>query len=180
MRFSQLSCALLLAGCSASLGARAATSVSDAGVLTPGGTLILDAGVSDVTVHLGAGRDSVHWSLRTNPQGCARPDVLPSRLGIKDRARHCSTKWEISGAAIADVSVDVSVGNITLSAPSDRAVKLHAGVGDIKLRLDGRELRHSGAPGSGDELELGDANTQPRLVARTGVGSITLDLRTTP
>ncbi|MGH7677730.1 MAG: hypothetical protein ACRENU_04635 [Gemmatimonadaceae bacterium] len=177
MKPIRASFSLLVAACSVSTAPRPET-VSSAGVLRAEQSLALDAGVSDVTFHVGAERDSVRWTLRTDPAGCARADVTSFRLGITNRARKCATTWVVSAPAIADVSVRVSVGNITLDAPADRAIQLDAGVGNLKLRLDGRELRHSGAPGSGDELELGDPSTLPRLIARTSVGSITLDLRT--
>ena len=177
MKTIPLCCAVLLAGCSLSLSPKP-SSVIAVGTLHAGESLTVDAGVSDVSLRLGTERDSVRWSLRVDPPGCARADVSPTRLAITDRARHCATAWDVSVPAIADVRVDVSVGDITLSAPSDRAIRLHAGVGSVKLRLDGRELHHDGAPGSGDKLELGEISTRPRLVAHTGVGSVTIDLRT--
>ena len=79
---------------------------------------------------------------------------------------------------IADVRLTVSVGDIHVSAPADRALRLRTGVGTVGLSLDGRALLHPGAPGSGDHLDLGDPSTLPRLDARTGVGDVRVDLHT--
>ena len=148
-----------------------------AGVLRANNALTLDAGVSDVRVVVEA-RDSVSWSFDTRPAGCATAIAEPGRLSIGHRDQHCSTKWDVRVPIIDDVRVNVSVGDIDVSAPADRAIRLRSNVGSIRLRLDGRELRHPGAPGSGDHLDLGDVSTLPRIDARTGVGSVRAELFT--
>ena len=148
-----------------------------AGLLPPGNALTLDAGVSDVRVVVES-RDSVSWSFETRPSGCATALIEPGRLSIGRRDEHCSTKWDVRVPIIDDVRVNVSVGDIDVSAPADRAIRLRANVGSVRLRIDGRELRHPGAPGSGDHLDLGDVSTLPRIDARTGVGSVRAELFT--
>ena len=148
-----------------------------AGVLPANNALTLDAGVSDVRVVVEA-RDSVSWSFDTRPSGCATAVAEPGRLSIGHRDSHCSTKWDVRVPIIDDVRIDVSVGDIDVSAPADRAIRLRSNVGSVRLRLDGRELHHAGAPGSGDHLDLGDVSTLPRVDARTGVGSVRAELFT--
>lgn len=147
------------------------------GTLPANNALTLDAGVSDVRVVVEA-RDSVSWSFETRPAGCATAVAEPGRLSIGHRDNHCSTKWDVRVPIIDDVRVNVSVGDIDVSAPADRAIRLRSNVGSIRLRLDGRELHHAGAPGSGDHLDLGDVSTLPRVDARTGVGSVRAELFT--
>ena len=148
-----------------------------AGMLPANNALTLDGGVSDVRVIVEP-RDSVSWSFETRPAGCATAVAEPGRLSIGRRAEHCSTKWDVRVPIIDDVRVNVSVGDIDVSAPADRAIRLRSNVGSVRLRLDGRELRHPGAPGSGDHLDLGDVSTLPRVDARTGVGSVRAELFT--
>ena len=148
-----------------------------AGTLTAGNALLLDAGVSDVRLVLEP-RDSISWSLETQPAGCAAVDARPGSLTISHRRQHCSAKWDVRVPLIDDVRVNVSVGDIDVTAPADRAFGLRAGVGSVRLSLDGRALRHAGAPGAGDHLDLGDVSMPPRLDARTGVGDVSADLHT--
>jgi hypothetical protein len=129
-----------------------------AGVVPANNALTLDAGVSDVRVVVEA-RDSVSWSFDARPAGCATAVAEPGRLSIGHRDNHCSTKWDVRVPIIDDVRIDVSVGDIDVSAPADRAIRLRSNVGSVRLRLDGRELHHAGAPGSGDHLDLGDVST---------------------
>jgi len=157
--------------------ATAAATGPAAGVLPANNALTLDAGVSDVRVVVEA-RDSVSWSFDTRPSGCATAVAEPGRLSIGHRDNHCSTKWDVRVPIIDDVRIDVSVGDIDVSAPADRAIRLRSNVGSVRLRLDGRELHHAGAPGSGDHLDLGDVSTLPRVDARTGVGSVRAELFT--
>ena len=156
----------------------AATTGPATGVLPANNALTLDAGVSDVRIVVEA-RDSVAWSFDTRPAGCATAVVEPSRLSIGRRDNHCSTRWDVRVPIIDDVRINVSVGDIDVSAPADRAIRLRSNVGSVRLRLDGRELHHAGAPGSGDHLDLGDVSTLPRVDARTGVGSVRAELFTT-
>jgi len=155
------------------------------------GALVIDVGVSDVRLlmdepqtvlvdNLGRHdlRDSVAYAFEPKPPGCAEPDVSPGRIGVRNRANHCSVRWVIRIPRIDDVRVRVSVGDIELVAPVDRAIRLDVGVGSVHFLLDGRELQHDKAPGSGDQLRFGDLNTLPRLEARTGVGSIRAELKT--
>src|SRR5580765_3963392 len=155
----------------------AATAGPAAGMLPANNALTLDGGVSDIRVVVEA-RDSVSWSFDARPAGCATAVAEPGRLSIGRRAEHCSTRWDVRVPIIDDVRVNVSVGDIDVSAPADRAIRLRSNVGSVRLRLDGRELRHPGAPGSGDHLDLGDVSTLPRIDARTGVGSVRADLFT--
>jgi hypothetical protein len=154
-----------------------ATSGPAAGVVPATNALTLDAGVSDVRVVVEP-RDSVSWTFDARPAGCATAVAEPGRLSIGRRDNHCSTKWDVRVPIIDDVRINVSVGDIDVSAPADRAIRLRSNVGSIRLRLDGRELRHPGAPGSGDHLDLGDVSTLPRIDARTGVGSVRAELFT--
>ena len=154
-----------------------ATTSPASGRLPAGNALTLDAGVSDVRVVVES-RDSVSWSFETRPAGCAAAVAEPGRLSIGRRAEHCSTTWDVRIPIIDDVRVNVSVGDIDVSAPADRAIRLRSNVGSVRLRIDGRELRHPGAPGSGDHLDLGDMSTLPRVDARTGVGSVRAELFT--
>ena len=155
----------------------AATSGPVAGAIPAHNALTLDAGVSDVRIVVEA-RDSVSWSFDTSPAGCATAVAEPGRLSIGHRDNHCSTKWDVRVPIIDDVRINVSVGDIDVSAPADRAIRLRSNVGSVRLRLDGRELHHAGAPGSGDHLDLGDVSTLPRVDARTGVGSVRAELFT--
>lgn len=157
--------------------AAAATTGPTAGMLPANNALTLDGGVSDVRVVVEA-RDSVSWSFDARPAGCATAVAEPGRLSIGRRTEHCSTKWDVRVPIIDDVRVNVSVGDIDVSAPADRAIRLRSNVGSVRLRLDGRELRHPGAPGSGDHLDLGDVSTLPRIDARTDVGSVRAELLT--
>jgi len=174
--------AVILAACafhapSASPPTASATTGPVAGVVPANNALTLDAGVSDVRVVVEA-RDSVSWSFDARPAGCATAVAEPGRLSIGHRDNHCSTKWDVRVPIIDDVRIDVSVGDIDVSAPADRAIRLRSNVGSVRLRLDGRELHHAGAPGSGDHLDLGDVSTLPRIDARTGVGSVRAELFT--
>lgn len=162
---------------SASSPTTAATSGPVAGVIPAHNALTLDAGVSDVRIVVEA-RDSVSWSFDARPAGCATAVAEPGRLSIGRRDQHCSTKWDVRAPIIDDVRVNVSVGDIDVSAPADRAIRLRSNVGSVRLRLDGRELRHPGAPGSGDHLDLGDVSSLPRIDVRTGVGSVRAELFT--
>lgn len=146
------------------------------GSLAPSRSFALDAGVSRVRVVMEA-RDSIAWVFETSPPGCATPSISPDRLTTDHRDGHCSTTWDIHMPPIEDTRLRVSVGDIDVTAPADRAVQLHSNVGHVRLRLDGRELRHDRSPGSGDNLELGDLGTLPRLEARAGVGSVRAELR---
>jgi hypothetical protein len=159
--------------------ARAASPASPVatGVLPASSSMTIDVGVSDVRLMV-EDRDSVRWSVETKPAGCATVAAAPSRLGFARRSRDCAARWDIHIPAIDDVHVIASVGDIDVTTPADRAVRLRSGVGNVRLRLDGRELRHAGAPGSGDHLELGDPSTLPRLDVRTDVGSVRAELRT--
>jgi hypothetical protein len=80
--------------------------------------------------------------------------------------------------AVADIRVRTSVGNIMITAPAGRAVRLRSDVGDVKLRLDGQDMKYNNAPGSGDRVELGDMRSPPRIDAHTSVGKVTAELRT--
>ena len=157
------------------------------------GSLDIDVGVADVRLLIDEPqpisvsnvesrdlRDSVAYAFETKPAGCAEPNVAPGRIGVGRRDRDCYVRWEIRIPRIADVRVRVSVGRVELVAPADRAIRLHAGVGSVKIRLDGREFRHGKSPGAGDELGLGDIDTLPRLDVSTGVGSIRAELNTRP
>ena len=155
------------------------------------GSLDIDVGVSDVrllmdqpqavvisTVESRDLRDSVAYAFETKPPGCAEPSVSPGRIGVGRRDRDCYVRWEIRIPRIDQVRVRVSVGDVELVAPADRAIRLHSGVGSVKFRLDGRELRHGKSPGAGDDLRLGDLDTLPRLDVSTDVGSIRADFNT--
>jgi hypothetical protein len=183
-----------IAACQRTEGARPISKAAPAGVLGTApvtNALIIDVGVSDVRLlmdqpqpimvsNLGTRdlRDSIMYSFEAKPPGCAEPDVSHGRIAVRNRARDCAVRWEISIPRIPDVRIRVSVGRIELVAPSDRAISLDANVGTVKLQLDGRELDHARSPGAGDRLRLGDLNTLPRLDARTGVGSIHAELHT--
>ena len=147
------------------------------GSLPAPSTLTIDVGVSDVSLVV-EDRDSVTWSVETRPTGCATVAASPERLAFGRRDRDCGARWTIRAPAIDDLHIIASVGDIDVTTPADRAVRLRSGVGSVRLRLDGRELRHDRAPGSGDRLELGDASTRPRLDVRTDVGSVRAELRT--
>ena len=138
----------------------------------------MDLGVADVRLRIGEQRDSVRWSMYTSPPGCAIADPSRNEIKARDRKRRCAVEWEISLPAFEDVKVDVSVGDIDVVAPSDRAVQMLTDVGSIRVRLDERLLQHDNAPGSGDRWNIGDLATKPRLVAKVDVGAIRLDLRT--
>lgn len=147
------------------------------GVLPASSTLTIDVGVSDVRLMV-EDRDSVTWSVETRPAGCATVVAGPNRLAFAHRSRDCAARWDIRIPAIDDVQVIASVGDIDVTTPADRAVRLRSGVGNVRLSLDGRELRHAGSPGSGDHLQLGDPSTLPRIDVRTDVGSVRAELRT--
>jgi hypothetical protein len=146
-------------------------------VLAATHALTIDLGVSYLRLTMEE-RDSVAWSLETNPRGCATAEVSPGRIGIGRRDRHCSTRWDIRIPVIEDVRVRASVGDIDVSGPIGRAIRLDSGVGRVRFRLDGRELRSGKSPGSGEEVRLGDLSTLPRLDVHTGVGWIHAELRT--
>ena len=158
-------------------GSDAATA---SGAVAADATVSLDAGVADVRLTVGGAGDSVRWSLTTDPPGCARADISGSRIRAADRARTCSMRWEMTAPGHADLEVSADVGDIDVTAPADRSIRLKSGVGSVRLRLDDRELRHDGAPGSGDELSLGSMDMRPRIDARTGVGSVSAMLWTRP
>lgn len=138
----------------------------------------LDLGVADVRVRVGEDPDSVRWTMYTNPPGCAVADVGRNHLKAADRQRKCSVEWEVSMPALDDVTVEVSVGDIDLIAPSNRAADMRTSVGNIRVRLDERLLQHDNAPGSGDRWTIGEMSSRPRLVAKSSVGDIRLDLKT--
>lgn len=157
------------------------------------GSLVIDVGVSDVHLVMGepqqiveanlgrrGGRDSISYAFETKPAECATPEVSPGRIGVARRDRNCSVRWAIHIPRIADVRVRVSVGDVEVVAPVDRAIRLDADVGSVRIRLDGRELRRGKSPGAGDQVQLGDLDTTPRLDVRTGVGSIRAELNTKP
>ena len=175
---------IALAGCAspgASGGAGHATPISradplmESGTLPGGSSFTIDAGVSDVRLSLEA-RDSVVWAFEAKPPGCATAEATPGRLTVAHHHDNCSARWDVHAPLIADVRVDVSVGDVDVSAPLDRALRLRANVGSVRLRIDNRELHHRGSPGSGDQLELGDMSSVPRLDVRTGVGSVKADM----
>jgi hypothetical protein len=149
--------------------------VMELGALPTGDSFTIDAGVSDVRLVLEA-RDSVVWAFEAKPPSCATADATPGRLGLARHREHCSIRWDVHMPLIADVRVNVSVGDVDVIAPLDRALRLRANVGSVRLRIDNRELHHSSSPGSGDQLELGDLSSVPRLDVRTGVGSVKADL----
>jgi len=172
--------ALGLTACAGRSAARSAGPIgpsTSAGALLAGTALTIDVGVSNVRLVI-EHRDSVTWSVKTTPNGCATVAASPERLGFARRDRDCAATWDIRVPSIDDVQVIVSVGDVDVSAPIDRAIRLRSGVGSVRLRLDGRELRHAGAPGSGDRLELGDLDTRPRLDVRVNVGAVRAELRT--
>ena len=138
----------------------------------------LDLSVADVKLRIGEPGDSVRWSMYTHPPGCAVADPSRHEIKAKDRRNRCAVEWEISLPAFDDVKVDVSVGDIDVVAPSDRAVQMRTDVGAIRVRLDDRLLAHDNAPGAGDRWDIGNVATRPRLVAKVGVGAIRLDLKT--
>ena len=154
-------------------------------------SLVIEVGASDVRLVMGEPqpivvsgtmsrdlRDSVIYALETKPPECAKPDVSPGRVAEKQRQKHCQVHWTIQSPRITDVRVRVSVGDVELVAPADRAVRLQSEVGSVRVRLDGRELQSGKSPGSGDQWRLGDLDTTPRLDVKTGVGSIHADLKT--
>ena len=149
----------------------------EGGTLPAGHALSIDAGVSYLRLTMEE-RDSVAWSLETKPQGCATARATPGRLEIDGRDQHCATRWDVRVPIIEDVRARVSVGDIDVSAPIDRAIRIHSGVGSVRFRLDGRELRGGKTPGSGDEFKYGDLDTQPRLDVSTGVGWVHAETRT--
>src|SRR5215207_5901194 len=180
--------AVALSGCArswTSAGSGRATPLSRAdaagelGTLPAGGSFTLDAGVSNVRLVVEA-RDSVVSAFEAKPSGCATVDATPERLAIAHRREHCTTRWYVNVPLIADVRVNVSVGDVEVITPFDRAVRLRANVGSVRLRIDNRELHHRGAPGSGDRLDLGDPSSLPRLDVRTGVGSVKADIYADP
>jgi hypothetical protein len=165
------------AGRSPAPGAAPLAASPTTGRLPASSTLTIDVGASDVSVVVD-GRDSVTWTVETRPAGCATVAASPERLAFERRERKCGARWTVRVPAIDDLHVIASVGDIDVTAPADRAIRLRSGVGSVRLRLDGRELRHGGSPGSGDRLELGDVSSRPRLDARTDVGSVRVELRT--
>jgi hypothetical protein len=183
-----------ITACQRTEGARPISKAAPSGVLGTApvtNALVIDVGASDVRLvmdqpqpimvsNLGTRdlRDSITYSFESKPPGCAEPDVTQGRIAVRNRARDCTVRWDISIPRIPDVRVRASVGRIELVAPSDRAISLDANVGTVKLQLDGRELDHARSPGAGDRLRLGNLNTLPRLDVRTGVGSIHAELHT--
>ena len=158
--------------------------------ITP--SLVIDVGVSDVRLimdepqpvmvsNLGSRdlRDSVSYALETTPAECVKPDVSPGRIAEKHRAKHCDARWTIYTPRIGDVRARASVGDVELVVPADRAIRMHAEVGSVHVRLDGRLLQNGKSPGAGEQWQLGDLNTLPRLDVRTGVGSLRAELKTT-
>jgi hypothetical protein len=138
----------------------------------------LDLSVADLKLRVGEAGDSVRWSMYTHPAGCAIAAPSRHEIKAKDRRNRCAVEWEISIPAFEDVKVDVSVGDIDVIAPSDRAVQLRTDVGAIRVRLDDRLLQHDNAPGSGDRWNIGNVLATPRLVAKVDVGAIRVDLKT--
>ena len=185
-----------LAGCQHTRGAKPIMDGRAPGALGSApvaGSLVIDVGVSDVRLVMGqpqqivetnlgrrGGRDSISYVFETKPAECATPEVSPGRIGVGRRDRNCSVRWDIHIPRIADVRVRVSVGDVEVVAPVDRAIRLDADVGSVRIRLDGRELQRGKSPGSGDQVRLGDLDTTPRLDVRTGVGSIRAELTTKP
>jgi hypothetical protein len=170
-----------LAGCAghtppASVSSSGASAAAT-GVLPATHALSIDVGVSYLRLTM-EDRDSIAWSLETKPRGCASSEVSPGRIEIGRRDRHCSTRWDIRIPVIEDVRVRASVGDIDVFGTVDRAIRLDSGVGSVRLRLDGRELRSGKSPGSGDEVRLGDLTTLPRLDVHTGVGWVHAEMRT--
>ncbi len=173
--------ALALCACgssAATINPSPAVSPTTSGAFVGASPFTLDLSVADVRVRIGEQRDSVRWSLYTSPPGCAIADPSRHKLEAKDRQRKCAVEWEVSLPAFEDVKVDVSVGDIDVIAPSDRAVQMRTDVGAIRVRLDERLLQHDNAPGSGDRWDIGNVASMPRVVARVNVGAIRLDLRT--
>src|SRR5215207_6466186 len=118
--------AVSLAGCAGSRASGMPTSVSPSravpaefGTLPAVGSLTLDAGVSHVRLIVEA-RDSVDWVFEAKPAGCATADASPGRLAIARRDQHCSVRWDVRAPLIADVRVNVSVGDIDAITPFDR------------------------------------------------------------
>lgn len=155
-------------------------------------SLEIDVGASDLRLVVGERqpiiesrvmsrevRDSVIYALETTPPECATPDVSPGRIAEKRRDKHCRARWTIQTPRIDDVRARVSVGDVDVVAPLDRAIRLRADVGSVQVTLDGRALQHGKSPGSGDEWRLGDLATRPRLDVKTDVGSIRAELKAT-
>jgi hypothetical protein len=149
------------------------------GTLPATPALSIDVGVSYLRLTMEK-RDSVAWSFETKPPGCATASASPGRLEIGRRDQHCATRWEIRAPIIEDMRVRASVGDIDVSAPIDRAIRLDSNVGSVRFRLDGRELRTGKSPGSGDRVDYGDITVLPRLDVRTNVGWIHAETRTRP
>ena len=155
------------------------------------GSLVVDAGRSDVTLRIGqprkmlvsnAGvhdtRDSVSYIFETTPANCAEVDVRRGRLGIKHRRKECKTRWAIVIPRLLDVRVITSNGNVEIVTPSSYSVRLRSGNGTVTMFLDDVEVKHVDEGGDGDAMQLGDMKTLPRLDVRTGTGSVRAELLT--
>jgi hypothetical protein len=173
---------LLLCACASSpksTAPAAALAPTTSGAFVGSSPFKLDLSVADVKLRVGEAGDSVRWSMYTHPAGCAVAAPSRHELKAKDRRNRCAVEWEVSMPAFEDVTVDVSVGDIDVVAPSDRAVQLRTDVGAIRVRLDDRLLQHDNTPGAGDRWNIGNVGAVPRLVAKVDVGAIRLDLKTT-
>lgn len=181
LRITLPAIALLACACASSPKTTAPAAVlspETRGAFVGASPFTMDLSVADVRLRIGEKSDSVRWSMYTTPAGCAVAAPSRNEIKTKDRARRCRVEWEISIPSFEDVTVDVSVGDVDVVAPSDRAVQLRTSVGDIRIRLDDRLLHHENAPGSGDRWNIGEITARPRLVAKVDVGAIRLDLKT--
>lgn len=172
IHISRLACALAFCGCATRSPAGRADGNTH-GTVPVGPSLQIDVGAANVRLRLESGRDSVSWSLRATPAGCAAIKTSLTSVTVPRNAQRCSSDLEIAVPPAIDVRVSASVGNVVVSVPDARSATLKAGVGRVTVHIDNRELRYGHNPGSGDTFEIGDAAARPRIDVVTGVGSIT-------
>ena len=148
------------------------------GTFTPSSPFKLDVDVSDVRIVIADTVKTARWAISTSPEGCALASVSEHEIRNAERKNKCYVEWTVALPALDDVTIDVSVGDIDVIAPSDRAVQLRTSVGEVRVRLDHRLVQHDNAPGSGDRWTIGDMASRPRLNAKVDVGAVRLELRT--
>jgi hypothetical protein len=83
-------------------------------------------------------------------------------------------------AVAAPVTVALHVGDIKWQSGIElrRGFTLRSGVGSVRYRVDGEQLRSGQSPGSGDHLSIPGGNNALAVRLQTGVGSVVVDVST--
>lgn len=121
----------------------------------------------------------VHWNITLPRHSALDVSLDAGAIALSGSRSNSRLATGVGDIEVSDhrgqLTAYSGVGDVTVLAEDvgGPGATLRANVGSVTVRMNGRRLKHSGAPGSGDHLSLGDGTA---LVLSAGVGDVILDL----